>query len=121
MTFSHFLSFASLTVLISLILMSGAIQPAHASFWVECNVTVILDEPGQDGLYPAKIIKAKVTDGHMPAGEPCLTNYIDKVRNLDLEGEVAPKQNQEILLKYNYYNGMGPEGVVESESWQYLP
>lgn len=121
MMFSNMSFLACLTIFFSVIFAFMDARPAHASFWVECNVTAVLEEPGKDGLYPAKIIKAEVTEGHMPAGEPCLTNYIGKIRHIEMEGEVTPEADKEILLKYNYYNGMGPEGVVESESWQYLP
>lgn len=110
----------SLLALVSLLTVLMP-QKSYASFWIACDVWVTLGEVGKDGLYPAKIEKALITDGHMLPGENCMVEAIGKTKHIDVEADELIPTDTQILLRYNYYNAMGPAGVVNSETWQYLP
>lgn len=105
-------------ILISVILFLSAALPqtAFASFWVECDVTADIEKSEQDGLYHITLRKAVVTDGHVSKGMPCFEDKTGKVLHIKIEGENIPA-GENIALHYRHYNAMGPNGVVNSETW----
>jgi len=106
-------------ILFTIIVLSFTlVSTAHASFWIECEVSAVLTETEAEGKYNALIKKAVVTDGHDAKGGVCIKDLIGKNTEIEIEGTDIPV-GESILLKYNFYNGMGPDGVVNVTSWKY--
>lgn len=104
--------------LISVILFLSTALPhtAAASFWIACDVKAAVEKTDQDGLYRIIPHKAVVTEGHMPNGTACLEDKTGNSLDVRIEGDDIPV-GKDIALQYRYYNAMGPNGVVESETW----
>ena len=91
-------------------------QTAGASFWVECDVKADIEKAGQDGLHHITLREAVVTDGHASKGAPCFEDNTGKVLHIKIDGENIPDSGT-VQLHYRHYNAMGPNGVVNSETW----
>ena len=93
---------------------------AHASFWKECKVIVPGNiTPNEDGFYKITPISHAVTNGHVKEGEPC---FDDKLANYPLSVKIdgqKPEGQKTIALIYQFYNGMGSDGVVNEETWAF--
>lgn len=92
---------------------------AHASFWLECAVYANVKLDPETEIYSAKILDGEVTDGHAKPGQPCVDNVKGKTIEIKIDGN--PPEGKNIRLKYNFYNGIGDDGVVNEESWAYWP
>jgi hypothetical protein len=105
-------------ILISVLLFLGAALPqtAQASFWVECDVTADVKKTDQDGLYHIIPQEAVVTDGHVAKGSACLADKKGELLHVKIDGDKIPA-GENIRLQYRHYNAMGPNDVVDSETW----
>lgn len=107
-----------LSLIIALFIFSPSI--AQASFWMECKVkAVVLSETENEGVYKTDIKSAVVTGGHVTKGDKCMEGNIGKIIEASINGDFP--LGEEVYLKYGFKNAMGQNGVVESESWSYLP
>lgn len=102
-------------IVMAIVGLSMFVSPAQASFWIECAVVADVSQ-GDDGLnYQLSIIEAVVIQGHATEGDECFSeNDMVLVPVTDADFSVG----KGVKLKYNLYNGRGPDGVVNSESWR---
>ncbi len=94
-------------------------MPAKASYWKECAVFADVTLNPETGAYSIDVISGKVTGGHAKVGSPCMEDAIDKVIEVNIAG--MPPEDETVRLKYSFYNGMGENGAVNDESWEYWP
>ena len=104
-----------------LLFLYGAIihsQEAKANLWLECMVDAVLSPSEDTGVYSAEISRATVTNGFDEEGEQCMPGIVGQTLTLDLETKLPKSMlGKEVALKYFFYNGRGPEGVIREESW----
>ena len=106
----------ALLIAVLLFLSTALPQTALASFWLECDVKADIAKSEQAGFYQITVNRAVVTDGHIAKGTVCLKDKEGHVLDVKIEGDNIPA-GKDIALQYRYYNGMGPDGLVESEAW----
>ena len=68
-----------------------------------------------------RVTNVKRSGGHGAMRKPKTEQEIDVVLNYDLrkvKGEL--RKDMVLKIRYEYANGLGPEGVVHSDNWQLL-
>ena len=89
---------------------------AYASAWLHCSVQAQVVKTDETS-FEIKVLSGTVLEGHQDTGTPCLDEGASyTIENADYE----LAEGQDLMLDYNYYSGMGPDGVVSSTQWQII-
>ena len=117
----------SLGILIVLVMFTMFSPKAFASFWIECKfeTTVIESIAIEKNRWKTAFEPGEgvVTDGHTTTGDPCMVEASknDPFRDNEhvvLETTKKYMPGAQEKLRYNYYDSMGPNGIIQNYTWE---
>lgn len=91
--------------------------PAHASFWLHCAVDGKVIEADENS-FKAEVLVGVVLGGHQEIGDACLKAGDTYDIEMDNHGLSA---GDSVVLDYNYFDSMGPDGYISDTKWKILP
>jgi hypothetical protein len=100
-----------MTRTIPLVLLVLAVASiANASYWAECEVIATVSMAGGD-MADIEVIQSEAVAGHGPCRIKPGSVYVVPATDLD-------HQTGRLLLRFEYGNGIGMNGYVESFEWR---
>lgn len=115
-----------LAIIFTYILGAFAFAPntAHASYWIECQVTARIAKPDHGNIYVIHIQSAHITGGQggsRQQNKPCMPNNIGKTLRVPIENMPAHIRQQQIIqLKYHLSHHKSYGGGNKTETWSYI-